>query len=476
MGKEIEPLVHAHAPLSGIYGLRDARDAFAARVELARAADRTLDVQYYIWNRDLSGTLLIDELRNAADRGVRVRLLLDDNNTSGLDDALAALDAHRNIEVRLFNPFAIRTFRPLSYLTDFARLNRRMHNKSFTADNQAAIVGGRNVGDEYFAATTGVLFEDLDVLAIGPVVRQVSAEFDRYWSSALAYPADRIIDAKPANLAAEAAAIAKDPLSVSYLKAIADSSFMRQLNTRTLTCEWAPVRMISDDPAKALGRVPSDELLLQHMRTIFGRPSSSIDLVSPYFVPGDEGVAQFCEWAKSGVRVRILTNALEATDVAAVHAGYAKRRKALLPCGITLYELRRGGPAIVPVPRQDRRDRLSSTGSMGSSGSSLHAKTFGVDRTRLFVGSFNVDPRSEKLNTEMGVVIESRALANEIAQTFDQKIPANAYEVRLTEDGALEWIERREGHVIRYQKEPGTTWLQRATVRVLSWLPIEWLL
>jgi len=181
LGKAISPRVEAHPGLSGIHPLHDPHDAFAARVLLARAAERSLDVQYYIWHKDLSGTLLLKALRDAADRGVRVRLLLDDNNTSGLDAALAALDAHPNIEVRLFNPFtSFRSLRALGYLTDFSRLNRRMHNKSFTADNQATIIGGRNVGDEYFGATSAsVLFVDLDVLAVGPAVRAVSDDFDR---------------------------------------------------------------------------------------------------------------------------------------------------------------------------------------------------------------------------------------------------------------------------------------------------------
>ena len=175
LGRAVMPMVAAHPPYSGVYPLRDAREAFAARALLAQAAEKTLDVQYYIWHKDISGTLLLNALHAAADRGVRVRLLLDDNNTSGLDETLSALDSHPNIEIRLFNPFAIRKPRALGYLTDFRRLNRRMHNKSFTADNQVSIVGGRNVGDEYFGATDAVLFADLDVMAAGPVVREVSS-------------------------------------------------------------------------------------------------------------------------------------------------------------------------------------------------------------------------------------------------------------------------------------------------------------
>lgn len=471
LGNAITPLGAAHAGRSGIYPLRDARDAFAARVLLAAAADRTLDVQYYIWRDDMSGTLLCEALHAAADRGVRVRLLLDDNNTSGLDPALAALDAHRNVEVRLFNPFVIRGLRPLGYLTDFSRANRRMHNKSFTADNQATIVGGRNVGDEYFGATDGVLFTDVDVLAIGPVVREVSAQFDRYWASDSSYPLERLVpSAGPdaaAELAANAARVRSDPAAAAYLKALRESAFFRDFVDRRLPLEWATAHTISDDPAKALGRAAPEDLITQQMRTIFGAPRSAVDLISPYFVPADAGEELFAGWARRGVKVRVLTNALEATDVAAVHAGYARRRKALLAAGITLYELRRSS-GVTPT---------RTTGPMGSSGSSLHAKTFAVDHARVFVGSFNFDPRSAELNTEMGFVIDSRPLARLIEAAFVTSIPLNAYEVRLAADGSLYWLERRRGGtVVRYTQEPGTTWWQRTTVWLFSQLPIEWLL
>jgi cardiolipin synthase C len=183
LGTAISPLVDAHPGKSGIYPLADAREAFAARALLAHAAERTLDLQYYIWRGDMSGTLLFNAVRNAADRGVRVRLLLDDHGTSGVDRILVALDSHPNIEVRLFNPFLIRTPRAINYLFDFFRLNRRMHNKSFTADNQATIIGGRNVGDEYFGTNDGLLYVDLNVMGVGPVVSDTSKDFDRYWVS-----------------------------------------------------------------------------------------------------------------------------------------------------------------------------------------------------------------------------------------------------------------------------------------------------
>lgn len=471
LGRAIGPRAAAHPGRSGIHTLLDSRDAFAARVLLAQAAERTLDVQYYIWRNDLSGTLLFDALREAADRGVRVRLLLDDNNTHGLDAILAALDSHTNIEVRLFNPFVVRGFRTLGYVSDFARLNRRMHNKSFTADSQATIIGGRNVGDEYFDATNGMAFVDLDALAIGLVVGDVSRDFDRYWASDSSYPADRLLPQAGAVAIAEvssrASRSARDPAGARYLKAVTSSPFVRDLIGGRLPFDWTIVRMVSDDPAKGLGRAAPDTLLPGKLRAIIGEPASRVELVSAYFVPGAEGTEWFRAMARRGVRIRVLTNSLEATDVAPVHAGYAKRRERLLEAGITLYELRRLSSAAAAI----RGDA-----GFGSSGSSLHAKTFAVDGSRVFIGSFNFDPRSAKLNTEMGFVIESPALAAKVDAAFAGRIPANAYEVRLTEDGTLYWQERRGGRLLRHDVEPGTGFWERAGVAFISLLPVDWLL
>ena len=471
LGHAITPLVEVHPGASGLYPLLDSRDAFAARMLLASAAERSLDVQYYIWREDMSGTLLLEALYEAAERGVRVRLLLDDSNTSGFDPTLAALDAHRNIEVRLFNPFAIREPRAIGYLTDFFRLNRRMHNKSFTADNQATIIGGRNVGDEYFDATDGTVFVDLDVIAVGPVVADVSKDFDGYWASESSYPADRLLapadTARIARLASAATQVERDPAAAAYVQAVRDSPFVRELIEGRLALEWAPTRMVSDDPAKALGRASSETLVRHQLKTIIGEPAEVVELVSAYFVPGAEGVDSFASMAERGVKLRVLTNSLEATDVAAVHAGYAKRRKALLEAGIELYELRRSS-----------RNASAGRGgpSFGSSGSSLHAKTFAVDGVRAFIGSFNFDPRSAELNTEMGFVIDSPALAQRIETAFDARIPARSYEVRLSDTGELYWIERREGKESRHDTEPGTNLWQRTGLWLLSRLPIEWLL
>ena len=472
IGRAVAPHAAAYPGKTGIHAIPQANEAFAARALLAGAADKSLDVQYYIWRDDQTGRLLFESLWGAAQRGVRVRLLLDDNGVAGLDDTLAALDAHPQIEVRLYNPFVQRGgLRALGYVTDFTRLNRRMHNKSFTADNLATIVGGRNVGNEYFGAGNETLFEDLDVLAVGGVVREVSAAFDLYWNSASAYPVSRLLrdpgKEGAARLEAGFAAARTDPESVQYVRALRDTALVRDLLAGRLALDWTDARLVRDDPAKTLdatGR--TDVLLLAELLRTTVQPKQSFDLISPYFVPGEEGTAALAELARRGVAVRVLTNSLEATDVGAVHAGYATRRHDLLRAGVRLYELKRSAEQEKPAAK---------SASGGSSSASLHAKTFTLDRAHTFVGSFNFDPRSALLNTEMGLMIDSPALGRRLAAALDADAPKVAYEVVLAADGGLEWIERGAAET-RHATEPGVGPLRRAWIRFLGVLPIEWLL
>ena len=455
---------------SGIYALQKPRDAFAARCALAHVAQRTIDVQYYIWHADSTGILLFESLWQAAERGVRVRLLLDDINTSGLDETLAALDSHANIEVRLYNPLAVRSMRMLNFVTSPKRVNRRMHNKSFTFDNQATIVGGRTIGDEYFGAGEGVAFEDLDVIAVGPIVNEVSASFDLYWSSESAYPAALILE-PPKNarehLNATFSSVHGDPNARAYVESLRDTPIAAQVESRSLAFEWTDVSLVSDHPDKTLAKQGAEDLLLlPQMLEKVGRPTERLDLVSPYFVPMKQGTEDFAALAAS-IKVRVLTNSLESTDVGAVHAGYAKRRKPLLRAGVQLFELKRadaGGDA-----------KRKSTG--GSSSASLHAKTLAVDRRRIFGGSFNFDPRSARLNTELGLVFDSPTLAQSLVDTLDREVPLRSYEVRLSEDGkSVVWLERTADGIQEHHTEPGTSWMRRFGVGFMSILPIESLL
>ncbi|MGO4391138.1 phospholipase D family protein [Variovorax sp. M-6] len=482
LAKAFAPAVAAHPDRSGIRALAAAEDAFAARILLARHADRSLDLQYYIWRNDITGKLMWQAVWEAAERGVRVRILLDDANTGGLDPALAVLDAHPNIEIRLFNPFANRGFRIGDFAFDFSRVNRRMHNKSFTADNQLAIVGGRNIGDEYFGANMELGFQDLDVVAVGPVVREVSNAFDLFWNSASAYPAARLLappgpDAR-AELQAGWDSVRQDPQAVRYLDAVRQTPLVREIDDGRLTLDWTTAHVIHDDPAKVLEPTDRSDLqMLPQLEAAFAHPRRELDLVSPYFVPGKDGTRMLVTMARSGVKVRVLTNSLAATDVSAVHAGYTKYRKELLEGGVRVYELK-PGDAVPPPDKGDNKVRgLPGSGSSGSSAASLHAKTFAVDRERIFVGSFNLDPRSARLNTEMGVIIDSPKLSGGLAAQLDTVVPDKAYEVRIQPDGhGLVWIDRNPQGETRYTTEPGAGALKRSWIDLLEVLPIEWLL
>ncbi|HMO45776.1 MAG TPA: phospholipase D family protein [Rubrivivax sp.] len=463
-----------HPGRSGFVLIEQPYDAFAARVLPARAAERSIDAQYFIWHADTVGTLLWEALWQAADRGVRVRVLIDDANTVGLDPLLATLAAHPGIELRLYNPFVYRGSRALGYATDFTRLNRRMHNKSFTVDNQVSVVGGRNIADEYFGAALGLGFADMDVLAIGPVVQEVSREFDLYWNSASAYAAAPFVGPPPAGgaaaLQARFAAAAQDPHAASYLQAVRERPFVQRMNERQLDFTWSSSQVLYDDPAKTLdsdGR--SDLLLLPALMERMGKPQHSLDIVSPYFVPGAGGTALLTGLAREGVRVRVLTNSLASSDESVVHAGYLKRRFDLLRAGVQLYELK---PTADGFPLRVR-GRFGPAKVAG-----LHAKSYEVDGKRRFVGSFNFDQRSADLNTEMGLVIDSPDAAGSLAQKFDSNVPLVAYEVRIAPDGVnLQWLDRdASGGLTLYDVDPQTSFWKRFQVGFLAGLPIDWLL
>ena len=480
LGRLVASESAAHPGRSAAHALIAGREAFAARHALAQAAQRSIDVQYYIWHADVSGALLARALWDAAERGVRVRMLLDDINTKGLDPLLATLDAHPNIEVRLFNPFANRGWRMADYLSDFSRVNRRMHNKSFTVDNQASVVGGRNVGDEYLGADTAVAFTDLDVLVAGPVVREISDVFDRYWNSEVAYPAASIVpqldDAARAGVRRQLQEQHDTAQVERYLESVRRMGPPSQMLAGPGAIEWVPARLVFDPPEKVLNPPERKDLhMLPRLTAALGRPEHELLLVSPYFVPGEEGTQALLALAQRGVRIQILTNSLAATDVGPVYAGYSRYRKDLLRGGVRIFEL---APAALPPGVTKDSDRgPGGSGGGGSSGASLHAKTFAVDRERIFVGSFNLDPRSARLNTEMGVVLESRRLASALGTAFDREVPRSAYEVRLAPGSdSLEWIERTEAGEVRHTSTPGVGPLRMLWIGMLAILPIEWLL
>ena len=457
---------------SGVALLLDGPDAFAARVALIRAAEQALDVQYYIWQRDATGLILLDELRRAAERGVRIRLLVDDNGIGGLETDLAALAALPDVEVRLFNPYILRVFKPLGYAFDFFRLNRRMHNKSLTADGAVSVLGGRNIGDAYFGFGAQVQFIDTDVMLTGRAAADAGTDFDRYWSSRSSHPVDRILDPPDGRaldrLVADARQAANSGEGRLYAERLRRSNLVGQIAAGEVEFEWTDVTLVSDDPAKGLGEAEIRDLLFPQLMELLSRPGRSVDLVSAYFVPGRQFSETLQELARGGTRVRVLTNSQAATDVLVVHSSYVKYRPSLLEAGVELYELK---PAFSTPEEPD------PAGVGGSSRASLHSKTLAVDGERIFIGSYNFDPRSFLLNTEMGVLIDSPRMAGGLAAAFPERFRLTSYVPKLTSEGEMVWDEiGADGTAIRHREEPGSTPFSRMLLWFLGLLPIEWLL
>lgn len=456
---------------SGVVPLLDGPDAFTARIALIRAAEIGVDVQYYIWQRDATGLILLDELRKAAERGVRIRFLLDDNSISGLDDDLAALDALPEVEVRLFNPFVLRRLKPLGYAFDFFRLNRRMHNKSLTVDGGVSIFGGRNIGNVYFGFGSGLQFIDTDVIVTGQVATDIGTDFDRYWHSRSSHPIARLVAGKRQRsldrLMSDAKQAAGSREGRIYAEQLRSSKLVGQIVSGRLTFEWTKIVLVSDDPAKGLGKAKKRDLLFPQLMAMLATPLRSVELVSAYFVPGRIFTARLAQLARAGARVRILTNSQSATDVVVVHSAYVKYRPQLLQFGVALYELK---------PTHAARGE-SSVGLAGSSRASLHSKTLAVDEARIFVGSFNFDPRSLLFNTEMGVLIDSPHMARAVTATFSHTLPRVSHVPKLTRDGAMVWGDiAADGSHVLHQTEPGTNSLSRLLLRLIGLLPIERLL
>ena len=461
-------------------------DAFVLRALAAREAGRSLDVQYYIWHDDLTGRLLKEALISAAERGVRVRMLIDDMNGAGRDDVLLAMDALPNLEVRLFNPARNRNTalrRALEMALRLVSTNRRMHNKAWIADNRVALVGGRNIGDEYFDASESTNFHDADLLLVGDGVRQASRIFDQFWNSAEVIPLRALHGDRakpdPALLARSRAAWREQARASAYVQALAGGALLQE-RTSPLSATMYRVddlRVLSDPPQKAAAisarRAPERWLMYDVLSMLFSA-RRELRVISPYFVPGSAGAMLFAGQAARGVDVGVVTNSLSATDVPVVHAGYMGYRKPLLQAGVKLWEMRHS-----PASHAARAGLLGSGGLtvlpgqtwQSAGGASLHTKSFVVDGERGFVGSFNFDPRSAYLNTEMGVMFAHPGLAGELRRLFEAAAqPADSYRLSLEGD-ALRWHDGVADRV--WDVEPNAGWFKRALTRVLSWLPIE---
>jgi putative cardiolipin synthase len=413
-------------------------------------------------------------LLQAADRGVRVRLLVDDMDLAGRDPGAVALDSHPNVEVRIFNPFSRKTGRTSQFLTRYGSVTRRMHNKSFTVDSQATILGGRNIGNEYFEADPDLAFADLDVIGVGPVARDVSVAFDRYWNSELAYPVSVLVGEPPTpeeigRMRQQLNDFAAAQVDSAYLQALRNSALADKMRKNQVRYSWGEAVVVYDRPEKMLHDAGEKEYqLAPQLKPYVEGVRKELIVFSPYFVPGEAGTAFLTSLAARGVRVRILTNSLASNDVSVVHAGYARYRKPLLRGGVELYELNR---KLTPEQREEKK------GVGGSSKASLHAKSFVYDRKQVFIGSMNLDPRAVIHNTEIGVVLTSPEIARGMGEWFDRNVGKLAFRLELKrgQDGSetLLWHGALDGEPKTFDADPYTGFWQRLGIGFLGILPIE---
>ncbi|WP_378944272.1 phospholipase D family protein [Mesorhizobium sp. ANAO-SY3R2] len=461
----VAPLLAKHPGQSGLALLSSNLQAFAVRAYTARHAARSLDLQYYYWKDDLTGGLLAREILAAADRGVRVRLMLDDINARGYDPNYIALDSHANIEVRLFNPSWARAFglqRGLELVLRAVRTTRRMHNKAWIADGRLAVVGGRNIGDAYFDASDEANFRDMDLLLVGPAVDQAESIFDRFWNSEAVLPIRHVTGMAKGDLPGLRQRLeraATTGLAEPYISRVTEES-RRWASSEIGKLRWTgDVVVASDPPEKAMGG-KADGWLMKTLAPVLQSARRELTIVSPYFIPGVSGTHQLATLVDNGVAVTVLTNSLAATDVAAVHGAYMRYRKPLLHEGITLFELR----------PDDERSELSL---FGSKGASLHTKAFVADGETGFVGSFNFDPRSASLNTEMGVLFQQQELAHEVAAVISaQTSPRASFQVTL-DKGELVWTDIAANRPRELRHEPQASLRRRLIARLIGYLPIE---
>ncbi len=461
---------------SGFYLLSDNTDAFVARFALATIAEKTLDIQYYIMHNDASGQYLGYAILSAADRGVKVRILVDDINISGRDSNFKMLSQHENIQIRIFNPLINRDWRRhIELLVNLKRAGRRMHNKAFIADNTSAIIGGRNIGDEYFDARNNLNFVDLDLLTIGPIVNDITKSFNDYWHSHWATPIENISKARVARKQLlKLKRNLKDKWhharNTEYFQSLKHASFTQKIINRQIDFTWAEANLFYDRPEKLCkDRAEHTTHIGPQVMPYFNRAEKELLIATPYFVPGKKGTQWFKNKKKEGVDIKILTNSLAATDVTAVHAGYKKYRKKFVVAGIHLFELK---------PTAKSTHSKTSKLIEGSKQASLHAKYMVVDRRYVFVGSANLDPRSGLLNTEIGIMVDSPALAEKTIALFDRSASLeNSYQLQLGQSNKeLSWLTRKEGKAITFFQEPEVGFLRKLAVFLISLLPVENLL
>ncbi|MEP6885966.1 MAG: phospholipase D family protein [Gammaproteobacteria bacterium] len=456
LGRIVAQEEEGHRHLSGIRVLSSGEEVLADLIALADHAERTLDIQYYIIHQDESARLLLHHLRLAADRGVRVRLLVDDLNTAGEDRRFMHLSQHTNVEVRVFNPFPGGRFatwsRLLASLGDIRRINHRMHNKLFVADNALAITGGRNIGDQYFTRDPLSNFIDLDVVAAGLIVPELSASFDAFWNSKYAYPIASVatpVDHEPASSTPLDAAISTNANWLGH-----------ELESGSVELDWVPATVLADGPSKIASETSpeEEETIANNLQALMRSAKKELIVISAYFVPGKDGMEVFSKLVDQGVSIRILTNSLASTDSPLVHTGYSRYRARLLKMGVELSEVR---PKL-----GQKRARFHP---FRSSNASLHAKALVIDQKTVFIGSMNMDARSAHTNSELGLVMRSPEIAHQVTSLLDDISADGSYRLQLVDHSdKIEWVSGEPGSEKTWFTDPETTRLQRLTLKLLA--------
>ncbi len=453
LGKLVADWVELNEGLSGFYPLRQGMDALGVRLRLAESAEKSIDLQYFLKKDDTAGAVMTNALLKAADRGVRVRFLIDDIFTTFPDRYFLLMNEHPNIEIRLFNPISRRGISWFNFIGNIRQANRRMHNKSYTVDNSISVVGGRNIADEYFTLKTDVVFVDLDVLALGPIAEDISKSFDEYWNHSRAVPIEQFTSSPNKEdletVGLEVADELNNIYETVYEKAL-NSQLLQDIFAGRQPLFAAPTRVLADSPDKLINKIDEEHMLLaKDLIDVVLSAKTEVAFISPYYVPGNFGVQLVRDLVAKGVRVVIITNSLASTNHIPVHSAYARYRKAVIRAGAELYEARANAARELPGS-EDGPDVLT-----------LHTKAIYIDRKQVFIGSLNLDPRSIKINAEMGLLIDSEDMIESLAQGVNERLATLTYRVLENDKGQLEWHGRINNRDVIETKEPLTGWWRR---------------
>jgi putative cardiolipin synthase len=463
IGRNVAEWVSEHGGSSGFYPLLEGMDALGVRLHLAERAEKSLDLQYFLMKDDTAGAIMAKALLKAADRGVRVRFLLDDVFTTAPDRVLMLLNQHPSIQIRMFNPVSRRGFYSLNFLGDFKRANRRMHNKSFTADNSISVIGGRNIADEYFQLKDDSRFIDLDIVAVGPVVPEISYTFDEFWNHSHSVPLGQLVQNKNnerlEEFRIEVGEELKNIYDTVYRRAL-QSQLLQDLISGRQQLIPAEAQVLSDSPEKLTNTISTEQMrLAAELRQAIHLADEEIVFITPYYIPGDQGVKFARGLVNHGARVIVVTNSLASNNHVAVHSAYTRYRHGVIDAGVELYEVRaNAGP-----------EKQGKTGA--SQNLTLHTKVILLDRRQIFIGSLNIDPRSIEINTEMGLLIDSEDMVGKMAEAIDKSIAELTYRVDINEYGELEWRTTIDDKEVVETKEPLTSWWLRAKAWFLKIAP-----